>query len=90
MSRSICHESSHTGELLDLLVRSSRSRVCHHVDVVIGVQTVQQLLCQSLIRILPGLYYFIISLGISDESALVVPCDLVHAVLSRIQEILLL
>ena len=35
----ICHKSSHTCQLLDLLIRSSRTGVCHHEDVVVLIQT---------------------------------------------------
>ena len=35
----IRHKSSHTCQLLDLLIRSSRTGVCHHEDVVVLIQT---------------------------------------------------
>ena len=35
----ICHQTTHTSQLFDLLIRSSRTRVSHHKDVVVLIKT---------------------------------------------------
>ena len=35
----ICHQSTHTCQLFDLLIRTTRSGICHHIDIVIFIQT---------------------------------------------------
>ena len=62
MTGRICHQSSHTSKLFNLLIRSSRTGVSHHEDVVIFVKSCQQVVSQLIIGCLPGLDNFFVTL----------------------------
>ena len=58
----ICHQSSHTCKLLNLLIRTTGSRISHHEYIVIFIKTCEQEILQMLICLLPDLNYCLISL----------------------------
>ncbi len=78
MTGCICHQSSHTSKLFDLLIRSSRTGVSHHEDVVIFVKSCQQVVSQLIIGCLPGLDNFFVTLFLCDKTTAVVLCDMVN------------
>ena len=49
MTGGIGHQSSHTGQLLDLLIRASGTGVSHHEDVVVLIQACQQVVSQLIV-----------------------------------------
>ena len=75
MSRRIRHEAAHAGELLNLLIGTAGSGVSHHEDVVVLVETLEQVLGELLIRLLPGLDDFLIAFLVGRETAAVVLAD---------------
>ena len=75
MSRRIRHEAAHAGELLNLLIGTAGSGVSHHEDVVVLVETLEQILGELLIRLLPGLDDFLIALLVGRKTAAVVLAD---------------
>ena len=75
----IGHQSSHTCQLLDLLIRSSRTGVSHHENVVVLIQSGQQIVGQLIIGGLPGFDYFFIALLLGDQTAAVVLCNVVYS-----------
>ena len=75
MSRRIRHEAAHAGELLNLLIGTAGSGVRHHEDVVVLVKTLEQILGELLIRLLPGLDDFLIALLVGRKTAAVVLAD---------------
>ena len=87
MTGCICHKSSHTCQLLDLLIRSSRTGVCHHEDVVVLIQTAQQVFGQLVIGNLPGFNNLFITLFLSDKTTAEVLCNTVNGCLSICQEL---
>ena len=82
MTSGICHQSSHTCQLLDLLVRSSRTGIRHHIDVVVLIKSGQQIVGQLIIRGLPGFDNLFIALLLSDKTAAVVLCNVIYSCLS--------
>ena len=51
----ICHQSTHSGELFDLFVRTTGSGIRHHKDVVIFVKSGKKCLCDLIIGLFPSL-----------------------------------
>ena len=90
MSRRIRHQSAHTGKLLDLLIGTAGSGVCHHEDVVVFIQTGQQRFRQRIVGLLPGLNDLFISLFLSDKTTLEVLGDPVHSILRFLDHLRLL
>ena len=78
MTGRICHQSSHTSKLFNLLIRSSRTGVSHHEDVVIFVKSCQQIVSQLIIGCLPGLDNFFVTLFLCDKTTAEVLCDMVN------------
>ena len=81
MSGCIGHQSSHTGQLFDLLIGTTGSGVSHHEDVVVLIKTCKKCLCKGIICILPCLDNLFVTLLISDKSTLVLSCNLIYSVL---------
>src|SRR5699024_2928652 len=59
-SGGIRHQSTHTRQLLDLLIRTTGSGVRHHIDIVIFLQTSQQCRSQAVVGCSPGRYYSVL------------------------------
>ena len=78
MTGRIRHQSSHTSKLFNLLIRSSRTGVSHHEDVVIFVKSCQQVVSQLIIGCLPGLDNFFVTLFLCDKTTAEVLCDMVN------------
>ena len=72
MTGCICHQSTHSGKLLDLLVRTTGSGVRHHEDVVVFIQTAQQCFRQLVIGLFPGLDNLFVTLLICNQTTLIV------------------
>ena len=85
----IRHQASHTGELLNLLIGTAGTGVRHHEDVVVLVETFEQILGELLIRLLPGLDNLFVAALIGRETAAEVLADLLHARLRLRDEFLL-
>ena len=64
----IGHQSSHTCQLFDLFIGTTRSGVSHHEDVVVFIQTAQQSFGQLVIGILPGLNNLFVTLFLGDQT----------------------
>ena len=39
MAGGICHQSPHSCKLLDLFVRTTGAGICHHINVIVFIQT---------------------------------------------------
>ena len=87
MTGGIRHQSSHTCQLLDLLIRTTGSGVSHHVDVVVLIQAGQQVMCQLIIGGLPCLDNLFVALFLSDKSAAVVFRNAVHSCLCFLNQL---
>ena len=72
---------THTGKLLDLLIRSTGSRVSHHKDVIIFIKTCQQSLCQLIIGCFPSFDNFFITLFFCYKTTFVILCDFIYGIL---------
>ena len=68
-SRRIRHQSPHACQLLNLLIGTSRTRVRHHINIVVFVKSCKQDIGQLLIRIVPGLHHRAVSLFLRDEAS---------------------
>ena len=90
MTGGIRHQSTHTGQLFDLLIGTTGSGVSHHVDVVVTIQTVQQCLGQDSVGILPGFNNFLITLFLGNQTTLVVTCNLIYGILCLLDQLRLL
>ena len=56
MTSCIGHQSTHTGKLFDLFIRTTGTGVSHHEDVIVFIQTIHQELRQYLSRSQQPLY----------------------------------
>ena len=81
MTGCIGHQSSHTGQLFDLFIRSTGSGIGHHEDVVIFIQTIQQGFCQLIIGLFPGFYDFFVTLFFCDQTTFKVSGDFIYSFL---------
>ena len=86
MTGCICHQSSHTCQLFDLFIRTTGTGVSHHEDVVVLIQSVQQLSGQNIIGFFPGLYNFFVTFFFCDQTTFVVLCDVVYSLLSLLDQ----
>ena len=77
----IRHQTAHTGQLFNLLIRTTGSGIRHHVDVVIFIQTVQKVFGQPVVCLLPGLHNLFVALFVRNQTTLVVSRDLIHGFL---------
>ena len=87
MTGGICHQSPHTCQLLNLLIRTTGSGVSHHVDIVVLIQAGQQVVRQLVIGGLPCLDNLFVALFLGDESAAVVFRNAVHCCLSFLNQL---
>ena len=81
------HQTTHTCQLLDLLVGTTGTGVRHHEDVVVFIQTGQQYVGQLFIGLVPGLYDCTITLFLSDQTTAEVLCDAVYSCLRVFQKL---
>ena len=86
VSCGIRHQSAHTCQLLNLLIRTTGAGVSHHVDIVVLIQAGQQVVGQLVIGGLPGLDYLFVTLLLSDEAAAVVLGNLIHGCLGILNQ----
>ena len=86
----ICHQTTHTGKLFDLLVRTTGSGIRHHKDIVVFIQTGKQGLCQGIVCCFPCLYDFFVTLFFGNQTTLKVPCNLIHRILCLLDHLRLL
>ena len=77
----ICHKSSHTGKLFNLLIRTTGSGIRHHEDIVVLIQSGEKCMCQLLIRLFPCLYDFLVTLFLCDKTTLILLCNAVYGIL---------
>ncbi len=77
----ICHQASHAGQLLDLLIGTAGTGVSHHEDVVVLIQRRQQRIRQLGIGLGPGVDDGLVTLFLGEESSSVVLGDLVDGLL---------
>ncbi len=82
----IRHQTTHTCQLFNLLVGTTRTGVSHHEDVVVLIQTVNQLIGQFLIGFVPGFYYGTISFFLGDKTSSEVGGNLINGCLSLSQQ----
>ena len=77
----IGHETTHSGQLFDLLVGTTGSGICHHVDVVVAVKALHQLFGNLLVRILPHLDDCLVTLFLCHHTTHVQSTDLLDLLL---------
>ena len=78
MTCCIGHKSSHTCKLFDLLIGTTGSGVSHHEDVVIFVQTGQQIMGKLIVCYLPCIDYFFITFFLCDKTTAEVLCNEIY------------
>src|SRR5699024_2723709 len=86
----ISHQTTHTGKLFDLLVRTTGSGIRHHEDVIVFIKTGKQGVCQLIVSCLPCLHNLFVTLFLCDESSLIVLCDPVYCILRFLDHLRLL
>ena len=89
-SRCISHQSTHTSQLLDLLVGTTGTGVGHHKNVIIFIQTCQQYVCQLFIGLIPCLYYGTIPFFFRNKTPSEILGNLIYRSLRIVQHLLLL
>ena len=81
MSGCIGHQSSHTGQLFDLLIGTTGSGVSHHEDVVVFIKSGKKCMCQFLIGLFPGFNNLFVTLFLSDKTTFILFHDTVNSIL---------
>jgi len=72
----ICQQAAHTGQLLDLVHRTTRTRVSHHIDLVVLRQVGCQSLCDLIGGCLPDGNGLVVTLVVGDQAAVEQLADL--------------
>ena len=72
----ICHQTTHTCKLFNLLVRTTGTRIGHHEDVVILIKTGKKSILKTFISFLPYLDYILMTFFISRTTSVIVLCNL--------------
>ena len=87
------HKASHTRQLTDLLLRTTGSRVKHHVDGVEAVlildQSVDHLFGEFVVYVGPDVDYLVVTLVVGDKTHVVVIHDGIGLGISLLDELLL-
>ena len=89
-ARGVRDKSAHTRKLLDLVHRTTGSRVSHHVDGVVSVETLLQRLRHLVGSVLPDFLESLGALGTGEETALVLLVEVEYLVVGFLKDILLL
>ena len=80
------HQTTHTRELLNLVLRTTSSRIKHHVDsvktLVVFGHLFHEDITQLIIHMSPSINHLIVTLGVGNESHFIVSFDLVDFILS--------
>ena len=77
----IGHQTTHTGQLLDLFVGTTGSGIGHHEDVVIFIQSGEQCMGQFIVGLLPGVNDLFVTLFVCDQTTFEVLGNLVYRLL---------
>ena len=78
----ICHKSSHTSKLFNLLIGTTGSGIRHHEDVVVCIKSCKKCSCDFIIRLLPNLDNTLVSLLFCKESTAILSCYLLYSLFS--------
>ena len=73
---SVCQQAAHTGQLLDLVHRTTRTGVCHHEDLVVLRQVCRQSLGDLVGGSLPDVDGLGVALVLGDQAAVEQLADL--------------
>ena len=74
----ICHKTTHTCQLLNLLVGTTRTGVSHHVDVVVFIKVVKKLSGNFIISFFPCLDYCFVTVFFCHKTTAIVSCNLIN------------
>ena len=89
-----CHQTTHTSELFDLVLRTTGSGVEHHVDCVkalVGLgHLLQQHLAQTVVHVCPCVDDLVVTLIIGNEAHVVVVGDGLYLIISFLYKFFLL
>ncbi len=85
----IRHQAAHSGELADLLERSARSGVGHHVDRVELVEVVLHRLGDLVGRPVPEHAELLLAVLLGEQAVVVLGLDLDHLLLVAVEDLLL-
>ena len=88
------HQTAHTSQLLDLVLRTTGARIEHHIDGVeslVGLgHLLQQHLAQLVVHMRPSVDNLIVTLVVGDEAHVIVVSDGLDFVVSLLDKFLLL
>ena len=87
MTCCISHQTTHTGQLFDLFIRTTGTGIGHHEDIVVFIQTGQQLMGQRIIGLFPGLNDLFITFFVCDQTTFVVSGDLIYSILCLLDQL---
>ncbi len=86
----ICHQTTHTCKLFDLLVGTTGPGIRHHINIVIFVKPGEQHFRKLLIRLVPSLHNLTVSLLLRTLSSAEVHGDPVYGSLRFLKHLLFL
>ena len=86
----ICHQASHTSKLAKLCLRTTSSRVSHHVNWVVLCKACKHLRAEKIGALGPCVNNLNVTLSLGEEAVLVVLVDLVNAVLCLLKKLWLM
>ena len=87
------HQTTHARKLTDLLFRSTSTGIHHHVDgveaVVVRTELIDERLGELTVDVRPGVDNLVVTLVVGDEAHVVVGRDLLHFVVSLLDDAVL-
>ena len=89
----LCHQTTHTRELLDLVLRTTGTRVEHHVygvEALVGLgHLLEQNVAQVVVDVSPSIDNLVVALVVGDETHIIVVLDFVDLSLSLLNDVVL-
>ena len=90
----LSHQTTHTRQLLNLILRTTGSRVKHHVNGVESLICLSHLLHQNItqigIYVSPRIDYLVVTLLVGDETHIIVVGDFLNLLATTLNNLLLL
>ena len=89
----LSHKTTHTRELLDLVLRTTGTRVEHHeygVEALVGLcHLLHKDACEVVVHVSPGIDHLVVTLVLSDEAHVIVVLDGANLFVTALHDFLL-
>ena len=89
----LSHKTTHTRKLLDLVLRTTGTRVEHHeygVEALVGLcHLLHKDACEVVVHVSPGIDHLVVTLVLSDEAHVIVVLDGANLFVTALHDFLL-